>query len=376
MPDYYSVLNVSRSATSSDIKKAYHKLALTHHPDKCPDKPNAKEKFQEITEAYDVLSDPQKREIYDRHGIDGLRSHANSSQPKPVHAQRVDISVSIDILFTGKKDVKVPYTRKVKCIVCSGRGTSDTSTSRCNTCQGKKHITHIELRGFMPRHVQVPCPQCHARGVVGPGSGCKTCSESGCVDESKTVSIDIKPGLPKMFPRVPKVVLISDAGNYLPDVSEYMDLAVVINVQSEKITLVQNNDLFDLKMKVDISVWEALGLMTAHPVELPGGEIIHIKTNNLVINPGMCIRLSGKGIPQEETESRGDVLFEFNVTFPKSVTSDQKKLLKQISGQDSAITVPDAVLLDHLHIETTREAPARPTVFSSDLPEGTQCNVQ
>ncbi len=219
-PDYYEVLGVPRDATPEQIKKAFRKLALKYHPDRNPD-PEAEEKFKLINEAYQVLSDPEKRSLYDRFGhagIDpsfsasqggpgftvdfedlfgdlfdlfGFRSKASSRRPRPRRGEDVYMELEISFeesVFGTDKKIKVPYRQK--CEACNGTGAKDqNSIKTCDSCNGRGVIRTYRIEGFTQIIQESTCPKCKGKGFVIT-EPCPVCKGTGY--ETKRQIIDVK----------------------------------------------------------------------------------------------------------------------------------------------------------------------------------------
>src|SRR5262244_3441676 len=172
--DYYEVLGVTRTADAGEIKKAYRRMAMEYHPDRNPGDKGSEEKFKEAAEAYEVLSDDDKRSAYDRFGHDG----------------RVDVQLSFAEAVEGVSK-QVEITRHVACATCSGSGAKPgTSPERCTTCGGRGQVLHQQ--GFFM--IGTTCPSCRGEGTYIRDK-CKDCRGSGVTEKSETLTVTIPAGV-------------------------------------------------------------------------------------------------------------------------------------------------------------------------------------
>lgn len=341
--DYYEVLGVERTATQTDIKRAYRKLALKFHPDHNPDDPDAEEKFKEAASAYDVLQDDEKRARYDRYGHAGVQgghdfgsnedifSHFSdifgdifgfsSMGGRGSRANRAqagsDLRYNLDISFREAAkggDVTISVPRHVPCSECSGSGAAPgTSPTTCSQCGGVGQVRRSQ--GFF--QVAMPCPQCHGTGQVIQ-TPCPKCKGHGIEEEVRELSVHIPAGV--------------DTGNRLRLRGEGElginggppgDLFVVLRVADDKEFERQGQDLY-LSREVSF-VTAALGGKIEIPtldkpitLEVPKGT-----------QSGQIFRIKGEGLPYPGQSRQGSLLVELKVLIPNKISAAQEKLLRE-----------------------------------------------
>jgi len=341
--DYYEILGVTRSATQEEIKKAYRKMALKYHPDRNPDNKEAEEKFKEASEAYEVLSDPEKRQIYDQFGHEGLRGTGFTGfrgfedifssfgdifgdffgfggRPRsgPIRGDdlRYDLEISFEEAAFGK-EVELEIPRTVKCEACGGSGAKPgTRPIPCPACGGRGQVTRSQ--GFFS--ISTTCPTCQGTGQIIP-EPCSACQGTGRVKQKRKVSLKIPAGV--------------DTGSRLRLRGEGEaggrggppgDLYVVIHVTPHE-SFERNGD--DIFCKIPISFTTAsLGGKIEVPT-LDGSETIQIKRGT---QSGEVFRLKGKGFPRLQGYGRGDEIIQVTVSVPKKLTKRQEELLREFAA--------------------------------------------
>jgi molecular chaperone DnaJ len=206
MKDYYATLGVNRTASKDDIKKAYRKLSMQHHPDRNPDDPEAENKFKEINEAYSVLFNDSKRRAYDNpdpfagmfNGFPGFGGRRQQPQKPDFDSPRdgkiiiVEVKIPLNVyLFGGIFKLRASFQEG--CVVCSGRGFS--GGHECQDCQGSGYVNHVERRpGFMATTTR-PCPSCQGRGMMDT-DGCEACAGQGSIQVvNREFTFDIPPNV-------------------------------------------------------------------------------------------------------------------------------------------------------------------------------------
>jgi len=353
--DYYETLGVSRDVPADELKKAYRKLAVQHHPDKNPDDPVAEEKFKKIGEAYEVLSDPDKRAAYDRYGhaafsqgmgggggaggfhdpFDIFREVFNSGgggggifdeffgrgRGGGGRAQvdnsgsdlRYDLEISLEeAAFGCEKELEIE--KLVTCSACDASGSSDDSggNSTCGTCGGAGAV--ISSRGFF--QVQQPCPRCGGTGQV-ISNPCRQCDGEGRAQETRRVTIKIPPGINEGI-RL-RSVGNGDAGLRGGPAG---DLYCVIHLKKHE--LFERHDT-NLYCEIPISFVKAtLGGEQEVPT-LEGKASIKIPHGT---QGGTVFRLKGKGIAELGSSRKGDLHVEVHVEVPTKLNGEQKQQLK------------------------------------------------
>ena len=335
--DYYRILGVSSDSDADTIKKAYRKLALKYHPDKSAN-PSDQEKFKEITAAYNVLSDPDKRKKYDTLGSD-MYGSANTqgyadfgsadmsdvfrsffgfgSQSSPngvVKGENISVSISISFLesYIGCKR-KLTYTQNLTCKECNGYG--GHNISKCSRCNG----TGYALRNYGPFSVPETCAQCNGLGYTYKNI-CKVCAGAGLLRTEKSVSIQIPAGVDN------GVILVEPGlGHSGKNKGAAGDLRIKISVQPHKLFTRKGSDLFcDVPVSFvtaclggQASIYSVDGIQLK--IDIAPGTPTHTK-----------IRIKEKGFSNfSYRDRRGDMICTIIVQIPMALTDKQKELLKQ-----------------------------------------------
>lgn len=343
--DYYEVLQVEKTADNIEIKKAYRRLAMQYHPDRNPGDKDAEESFKEASEAYEVLSDPQKKQTYDRYGHQGLEGTGFSGfggvddifssfgdvfedffggmggfgrRTSGARAQRGrDILHNINISFEEsafgtKKEIKVK--KDINCSTCKGSGLEPgTHPESCKVCGGTGQVTHRQ--GFFV--LQSACAQCGGKGKIIK-TPCKVCRGLGRVQEEKKLEVKVPAGVENGM----RLVLRGEgeAGyNRGPSGDMYVEVAVKAHEHFER----QGNDIF---YRLEISFPEAaLGIDLKVPT-LYGAEKIKIHSGT---QSGDIVRIKSKGVPDIHRGHKGDQIVVVKVVTPKKLSKKQKHLLEE-----------------------------------------------
>ena len=360
--DYYEVLGVAKNASDDDLKKVYRKLAMKYHPDRNPDDKTAEEKFKEVKEAYEVLSDPKKRELYDRFGHAGVDPNAaggfGGSQGGPggfadvfgdifgdifgaaagARGGRSNVYRGADLRYSMEitlEQAAAGYTTEIRvpswegCEVCEGSGAKPgTKPKTCHTCGGQGQVRMQQ--GFFS--IQQTCPTCHGSGKVIPDP-CTACDGVGRVKKTKTLEVKIPAG-------IDDGMRIRSGGNGEPGVNGGPpgDLYVEIHVKEHQVF---QRDGDDLHCEIPISITTAaLGGKVEVPtlagraeIELPEGT-----------QSGKTFRLRGKGIKGVRSSYPGDLYVHVALETPVRLSDKQKKLLREL----------DASLQDPKHSPQTK----------------------
>ena len=340
--DYYEILGVERSADEREIKKAYKRLAMKFHPDRNPDNPEAEEKFKEAKEAYEILTDAQKRAAYAKFGHAGVDPNqagpggfgggadfgdvfgdifgdifggGRRSQRAARGADlRYNMELTLEEAVRGvSKEIKVPTL--VECDECHGSGArSGTSAQTCPTCHGSGQVQMRQ--GFFA--VTQTCPHCHGKGKIVTDP-CRKCHGDGRVQKTKTLSVKIPAGV-DTGDRI-RLAGEGEAGEFGAPAG---DLYVQVHVKEHPIFVRDGNNLF---CEIPISfTTAALGGEVAVPT-LDGKVMLKIPGET---QTGRMFRLRGKGVRSLRSGAEGDLLCKAVVETPIKLSDEQKELLKQL----------------------------------------------
>ncbi|MEM9283344.1 MAG: molecular chaperone DnaJ [Verrucomicrobiota bacterium] len=359
--DYYEVLSVSRDASGTEIKKSYRKLAIQYHPDKNPDDPEAEERFKELGEAYDILSDEEKRAAYDRYGhrafAQGTGASASGfggSDPFDIFREvfggagggggggifeeffgggggraaraerrkrgadlRYDLQITLEEAANGvEKELKIE--RLVECETCSGSGAAGgrADVRTCQTCGGMGQV--ITSRGFF--QVQQTCPDCNGSGEI-ISNPCRDCNGEGRRDGSSHIKLKIPAGI--MEGGRLRSIGHGDAGRHG---AEAGDLYVVIHLKDHEVFVRDDSDLFcEIPLPFTLAALggdlEVPTLNGKASIKVPAGT----QTNT-------SFRLRDQGVPDLQTGRKGDLLVNVQVEVPVKLNKDQETLLHEFAG--------------------------------------------
>lgn len=354
--DYYDILNVSRNATKEDIKNQYRTLALKYHPDRNKS-PDAEERFKEISEAYAVLSDDEKRTQYDRFGHAGIDSRYSAEdifrgadfdeifrdlgfgfggfesifdvlfggrRPRgPVRGQdiRYDLEISLEQAYAGlTTEIEVPRTER--CSECNGSGARPgTSPKKCPECGGTGQIQHVQVSGFMHFARIEPCRKCRGRGVVIERP-CAVCGGAGNVERRRRINIKIPSGVD-----TGSQLILRGEGDAAGGNARRGDLFVVVNVRPHEIFQREGNDLL---CHVDVNFSRATlgGEVEVPTLDGPAKIMVPPGTQS-----GATFRLRKKGMPALRDYGRGDELVVLRVKTPTKLTPRQQELVRELSRE-------------------------------------------
>ncbi|MBX3590681.1 MAG: molecular chaperone DnaJ [Burkholderiaceae bacterium] len=347
--DYYEVLGVAKNASDDDLKKAYRKLAMKYHPDRNPDNKDAEEKFKEVKEAYEMLTDPAKREAYDRFGHAGV--DPNAGFPGGAGGQgfggfadvfgdifgdifggqragggRSNVYRGADLRYAMEVTLEQAasgYTSEIRvpswdtCGTCSGTGAKPgTKPKVCHTCGGQGAVR--VQQGFFS--IQQTCPTCHGSGKVIP-EPCTSCEGVGRVKKNKTLEVKIPAG-------IDDGMRIRSAGNGEPGINGGPpgDLYVEIHVKEHPVF---QRDGDDLHCEVPIGITTAALGGTVQIPTLAGRAEIDLPEGT---QSGKQFRLRGKGIKGIRSSYPGDLYAHVVVETPVRLTDKQKQLLRELEA--------------------------------------------
>ena len=354
--DYYEVLGVEKTASVEEIKKAYRKKAIQYHPDKNPGDKQAEENFKEAAEAYDVLSDPQKRQRYDQFGhagvggasqgggfgggmsmddifsqfgdifgsfggFSGFGGFGGGRSARRVNRGtnlRVKVKMHLQEIATGiEKKIKVK--KYVACQHCNGTGAKDgKSNSTCSTCKGSGQVTRVQNTILGAMQTTSTCPTCEGEGKI-INEKCTFCNGEGVLMSEEVISINIPAGVGEGMQ-----LSLSGKGNAARRGGVNGDLIVLIE-EEEHPELVRDGN--DLLYNVFIGYPEAVLGETVEIPTIEGKVKVKIEAGT---QPGKILRLRGKGLPDVNGYGKGDLLAKVNVWIPKNLSKDERKLVEKM----------------------------------------------
>lgn len=361
--DYYEVLGVARNASKDQIKDSYRKLAMQYHPDRNKS-PEAEDKFKEISEAYAVLSDEQKRQQYDTLGHAGFDQRytredifrgadfdtifrdlgfgfgfgdifrqffgggfGGGFQERINRGQDLgyDLELTLDEAAKGtEKEIRIPRTEK--CEVCRGSGASPgTSPKTCPKCNGAGKIQQMRKSSFTMFVQVIPCSNCRGKGQI-IDSPCRNCEGTGLVKKRRTISVKIPVGIDDGYQ-----LRLRGEGEMPPNGGESGDLYVLVHLLPNESFIRDGDNLMYV-------------LMISYPQAALGGDVIIPTLEGSTTlrlrpgtQPGEVIKIRGKGMPRFRGYGKGDLLVRIGVSVPEKLTSQQRILLEQLAkefGQD------------------------------------------
>ncbi|WP_289758835.1 molecular chaperone DnaJ [Muribaculum intestinale] len=363
--DYYEVLGVEKNATPEQLKKAYRKLALKYHPDKNPGDKAAEEKFKEAAEAYDVLSDPDKRAKYDQWGPSmgptgfgggGGGFHAGGMSMEDIFAHfgdifgggsyggfggfgsaaggaprrrrqpkgsdlRIKVKLTLSELATGvTKKLKIP--RFVQCQHCNGTGAKDgTAFQTCQRCHGSGIIEHVQQTFLGPMQSTSTCPDCQGEGKTITQK-CQYCNGEGIVRQEEVVEFTIPAGVSDGM-----ILQLKGKGNAARHGGVNGDLLVVIEEIPDPELIRDGNDVvYNLMLDIPTAT---LGGSVEVPT-ITGKARVKIPAGT---QPGKVLRLRGKGLPSPEGYGSGDELINIMVYIPEELNDTERKAIESLQGQ-------------------------------------------
>lgn len=356
--DYYELLGVPRKAPLKEIRAAYRKLARKYHPDLNPGDKSSEEKFKQVQEAYDVLSDTKKRQMYDQFGFDADRVQAGGAGPQqgpgvhvdfngfdfggsggtsfrdlfsqffrgsgggeapgPAHEPGSDLEYRVEIGFWDAVRgavKKITITRLDTCATCHGSGATGSTQQVCPECGGTGHVTRAS--GNMK--FNVGCPRCGGTGRLR--TMCRTCRGDGRVQRADTIDVRIPPGM-----QTGSRVRVPGKGNAGTQGAAPGDLYIILDVQPHPFFERRGDDIYT---RVPITVSEAaLGAKIEVPT-IDGRAMLRVPPGS---SSGRLLRLREKGAPVARTPSRrGDLYVELQIVAPEAVDERVRKMLKELS---------------------------------------------
>jgi molecular chaperone DnaJ len=358
--DYYDVLGVAKNASAEEIKKAYRKLAIKYHPDKNPDDKAAEDKFKEAAEAYEVLSNPEKKQRYDQFGHAGNAAGAGGfggggMNMEDIFSQfgdifggggspfdsffgggqssrggrrvsrgtnlRIKVKLSLEEIAKGTEK-KIKVNKQVNCSSCDGSGAKDKSSFHtCRTCGGSGAVRRVTNTILGQMQTTSTCPSCNGEGTEITAK-CGTCHGEGLMRGEETISIQIPAGVSEGMQ-----LSMSGKGNAAPRGGVPGDLIILIEeIPHETLKRDGNNIVYDLHISFADA---ALGSSVEVPT-IDGKAKIKIEPGT---QGGKILRLKGKGIPEVNSYHRGDQLIYVNIWTPKALSKEERETLEKL--QDS-----------------------------------------
>jgi molecular chaperone DnaJ len=351
--DYYEVLGVSKGASEEEIKKAYRKLAIKYHPDKNPNDKSAEEKFKEAAEAYEVLSNAEKKQRYDQFGHAGVGGAAGGGaggfggmNMEDIFSQfgdifggsfgfgggggsrggrrvnrgsnlRVKVKLNLSEIANGVEK-KIKVNKQVACNTCNGSGAKNSNYDTCRICNGSGVITRVQQTMLGAMQTQTTCNACQGEGKIIKDK-CGSCHGDGVVRGEETISIKIPAGV---------------ADGMQLNVSGKGNAAIRGGINGDLIVLIEEEEHPELKREgqhlvynLHISIPDAI-LGTNVEVPLVEGKAkIKIEPGT---QSGKVLRLKGKGLPDVNSYYKGDLMVEISVFTPTSLSSEEKKMMEQL----------------------------------------------
>jgi molecular chaperone DnaJ len=361
--DYYEVLGVSRDASAVEVKRAYRKMAMQYHPDRNPGDADAEERFKEAAEAFEVISDPQKRQLYDQFGHEGpsrvgfsgfqgadeIFAHfgdlfgdlfggfgfAGRRRGGPVRGRDLQVGLELEleaVLEESEHEITVP--RRERCEDCSGSGAAPgTSPVSCSQCGGSGQILHRQ--GFFT--LQTTCPACRGEGrtISDP---CATCSGTGVVQKGSRLTVTVPAGVDDG-----QTLRIPGRGQPGSRGGPPGDLYVVLSIEADPEL---ERDGADVHSEVEISICQAtLGCTVTAPA-LGGTETVDVEAGT---QPGDVIVLRGQGFPRLRGRGRGDHHVHVAVRVPTELSAEQEDAVRDLAASlGDEVAPPKRGLLDGL----------------------------
>jgi molecular chaperone DnaJ len=358
--DYYDILGVSKGSSADEIKKAYRKLAIKFHPDKNPDDKSAEDKFKEAAEAYEILSNPEKKQRYDQYGHAGVGAASGGGgyggggmNMDDIFSQfgdifgggggggspfdsffgggqqqsrggrrvakgsnlRIKVKLTLEEIANGAEK-KIKVNKQVTCKTCDGTGAKDrNSVSTCSTCGGSGAVRRVTNTILGQMQTSSTCPTCNGSGSQIT-SKCNSCHGEGTVRGEETISINIPAGVSDGMQ-----LSMSGKGNAAPNGGIPGDLIILIEeIPHETLKREGNNIVYDLHVSI---VDAALGFSAEVPT-IDGKAKIKIEPGT---QSGKLLRLKGKGI---NSYQRGDEIIHVNIWTPKALSSEERDLLEKL----------------------------------------------
>lgn len=355
--DYYEVLGVNKNATDDELKKAYRKLAKKYHPDANPDnKKEAEAKFKEVNEAYENLSDPQKRRMYDQFGhagpqgfggnsgfysqgfegfdvdlgdifssffgggFGGRGSRARNSGPTKGASLRYDIEITFEEAFLGVEK-EISFNREETCSTCKGSGAKPgTTVNTCSMCNGTGQVTQMQTTILGQMQTTRTCPNCHGEGRIVT-EHCETCRGKGKVRKATKIKVKIPQGIDDG-----QTVILRGEGAAGTKGGEKGDLFITVHLKKHKIYTRKQSNVY---CEIPVTITQAT-LGANLDIPMVDGSIEKCKIPEAT-QTGTKFRIKGKGFKNPNSSYAGDFIFTVIVQTPKKLSKEQRTLLEQLA---------------------------------------------
>ena len=359
--DYYEVLGVQKNANEAELKKAYRKLALQYHPDKNPNNKDAEDKFKEAAEAYEILSDSNKRSRYDQYGHAGMkggmgsggydmsmddifshfgdifgdsfggfggfgRSRGGGRSQKRVYQGsnlRVKVKLNLQEVANGVEK-KIKVNKEIQCSTCHGNGAKGGGAYKsCPACGGRGHVTKVTNTFLGQMQTTTTCPNCNGEGQVITDK-CPDCYGQGIVKGEEIITINIPAGVQDGMQ-----LSMSGKGNAGPRNGVPGDLIIAVEeVEDEFLQRDGNNLVYEHF----ISIPEAIMGVSIEVPTIEGKSKIKIEPGT---QSGKVLRLKGKGLPSINSYGRGDLLISINVWTPHKLSKEEKDMIDKLANSEN-----------------------------------------
>ncbi len=369
--DYYDILGVSKNADADEIKKAYRKLAIKYHPDKNPDDHTAEDKFKEAAEAYETLSNPEKRQRYNQFGHAGSQQQGygggGGMNMEDIFSQfgdvfggggggspfdsffgggqqsrggggrranrgtnlRIKVKLSLEEIANGVEK-KIKVTKQINCNTCDGTGAKDKSSFQtCKSCNGQGAVNRVTNTILGQMQTRATCPSCNGEGSTIT-SKCSSCNGEGIVRGEETISINIPAGVSEGMQ-----LSMSGKGNAAARGGVAGDLIILIEeTPHETLKREGVNVIYDLHVSfIDATLGTSIEVPT-----IDGKVRIKLEPGT---QGGKILRLKGKGIPEVNSYHKGDQLIQVNIWTPKTLNNDERALLEKLKESNNFKPNPD-----------------------------------
>ena len=312
--DLYAILELNKDATIEEIKKSYRKLAQKYHPDKNKNKTEATEKFQEISKAYEILSDPEKKEKYDKYGLGGnemervnpfdlFNPFGMRQSKKELNKQLLNINIPLKYLYEGKEKI-IKITFKVKCEKCN------SSIIKCSECDGRGIKILTKQIGPMIQQQQIPCSSCNQKGKIIKSEKCAFC-KNGLIEKKEEYNMVIEKNQDyKKHIKIPKM------GNYNFDTKQQDDLFLEFNIKDEKYKIENYNIYFEMPLFIHDAI-NGENIYFYHP----NGKNYILKTTQIIQNDEVKF-IKNLGLPN--SYGYGNLIIKFKYIYSSNLLSEEE----------------------------------------------------